>query len=862
MSAYEDSFEGTASSSTSNSSRSPSSMSVRSVAVLVQQQHPPVPMPIPVAVQEGRTNSTVQKKQPSIGTSSSLSENSAAAAAAASIATVTTATAGPPEEMRASLLNASPGARDPSPSTDTLMSHLEVKQMGIDAPSKEGFQQLASYVAFPGSSEGSVRIGSATTESVVRAAIVATATTEAESNVGDENLTSLTAPILAEREDVASHAASSVFSTLSQHLVRDKAQREEPTSVVPLGKGAAATAVALTVTKKDTNGDTSIGGYGCNDAAAAAAASPVTMESLPPLPSISRTEAVPQLTFSLPAVETVRPTLSQTSRSLPLPAVERVLAGVPPPLPSRDPMQDPKIIELRETSEAVERLVRAFALLRGHAPATAADLLDKAKETDFTTRDTERLSSLRRQHGVGDAATIRACMPNSTRISKRTPGPTNDRDSENQRSAVAMNEAEVEEAIMCLVMELLQRRATQPFEENVERKAIQPSFEVVGMDNFRLSPPSKKPKSRRSARDNVAPLSVFDGGMQAFAPGDADASESLYHSIVTALQKYVSSHVGTASQRVGSGPFPPASLHFAWVLQLDLLAVCMQALESRFAGDRAGTKGGAPVWLQYEGPREAESLARNAVHCLPFEAIHAKSHAKPVFRLEYWVTKDKMWTVAEALLTSIRAGIVARSDGYRMFNRGDDNDDAGVDPTTLFPTRVPLFSLRPTDSTGARCDDDGDGSPTAKSVSASHKQKRHQKQGGEEDKEEDGPCADYYHIESAALDSLAHAVSTAGTELLEADSRAGGKNYAQNYRDATRAVSEAVCELLGDVGIRAAVQRRAKAKMAELAQRRETDKTWSQQERERSIIEAAEAEAERVVQRILQEIKVEEARAT
>nr|AAO85523.1 unknown [Trypanosoma cruzi] len=266
----------------------------------------------------------------------------------------------------------------------------------------------------------------------------------------------------------------------------------------------------------------------------------------------------------------------------------------------------------------------------------------------------------------------------------------------------------------------------------------------------------------------------------------------------------------------------------------------MQTLEGRFAGERAGTKDGSTVWIQYEGSREAEPLARNAAHCLPFEVLDAKQRDKTVFRLEYWVTKDKMWTVLEALVASIREGIVSRSDGYRAFS---SDEEIHIDPSALLPTRVPLFSLVPQERLGVAHDDERNGI-----------RKEAAQKGQEESR------SNFFHIHPNTMESLAHAVSTAGTELLESDRRISGKNYRQSYQDATTAVAEAVCELLDDAGIRAAIQRRAKAKIAALSERREMDNTLNRQEKERFLIETAEAEAERVVRRILHEIRVDEAR--
>ncbi|KAH9598954.1 hypothetical protein LSM04_004508 [Trypanosoma melophagium] len=814
------------------------------------------------------------------------------------------------------------------------MQHSE-----LVVPKGDEFHILSSYVAFRGSSQGSMRTTSATVDSVTKqtgdSGLVASEVVEGSAVLLKSKTSASATDHAAEEADpdtTNSPASSSIFSTLSQHIGKIQPQKEnvnttgsikEPVvttiSERPHDGGdknvlvsktptptptpiPTATANTITTTTRDDTTNAIIGTTNISSSPAV-----VSVSCLPPFPSAPEGQPSPQFAFSLPEVASPTSPTQGIVTSSRLPGIGNIMASVPPPLPSRDPQQDPKIVELRETSEAVERLVRAFALLRGHAAPPSAtadtdsDLLAREKAF-FTTKDTEKLSSFRQQHGVGDAGTVRVSQSATHTTSRRMPPYTgfdniivsssnssskvaskNKKDTsnddnendENRKKSIKMNEAAIEDAIMCLVMELLQRDAKQPFEERKDRKAIQPSFEVVDMDNFRGSTHSNTGKRRKPAHDKLLPFSVFEGGMQTFAPDNTDAAESLYNSIIDALQKYVWSHVSAPRnqrnyEKGGGGHFTPASAFFVWVLLLDLLSVCMQVLENRLGAGRNDTN---PVWIQYEGPHEAESLARNAVHCLPFEVLDPSTGEtgktttsssssittvrRSLFRMEYWVTSSTMWTVTEALTASIREGIVSRSDGYRAFRSGDSAsltscgfsaDDMGMlDPSAPCPTRIPLFSLVPTERTcGVSLRDD-----------TPHVRKTFMKN----DIEEDGNnnTEDYFQIEPQTLELLAHTVSTASTELLERDIQTTSKNYRQNYQDASRAVTEAVSELLNDAGIRAAVHRRAKTKMREISERREVSGRATREEKERSMIEAAEAEAERVVERIIQEMRLEEA---
>nr|CCC47314.1 conserved hypothetical protein, fragment [Trypanosoma vivax Y486] len=653
-------------------------------------------------------------------------------------------------------------------------------------------------------------------------------------------------------EEGSSHDGSSIFSTLSQHLTKTMMQRGKEAALkhdtdethpandkVASGEGQN----SLTMEKMGkTMGSNSLPFKATAESNPAdnSASSPLNKPQLPSMGNDPSSLALSggafsvgphaPITLSIPAVDSLRraqdtvgTSTAVNSLSLPplpslqpiqtgqLPNKESALGSVPPPLPPRETPHSTKIAELRETSEAVERLVRAFALLRGHSPLSFANTTTPqgATKVTFVPTEIEKMSSLRQDHGVGDAGTVRTftptlrplaawkVRPNSASVDddgNRTVGRCDQEAGDPNKQLVAqMNEEAIEEAILSLVMELLQQHTkAEPDTQNGGRPLLQPVREVVSMDNFRYFP-CHGSRTKPAARGKVAPLTVFGGGMQAFAPDDAEAAESLYHSILEALQKY--------------------------------------------------------VW----------KLARNAVHCLPFEALEAKMSARSVFRLEYWVTSDSMWTVTEALLASIRAGVVKDGDGYCVFNR---TNDIRADPKSLFPTRVPFFSLLPPDASGARC---REGEVTPSSRKALSLRRREARDDGDYDASSPrGVCkasTELFHIEPSTLQSLAHVVSTVSTDILEGDTSLAQHDYKQSYNDATLAVSEAICELLNDAGIRAAVQRRAKAKMTEVAERREADSRLNRMDKERAIIAAAEAEAERVVQRILQELRVEEGRS-
>ncbi|KAG8349065.1 hypothetical protein ERJ75_001430800 [Trypanosoma vivax] len=718
-------------------------------------------------------------------------------------------------------------------------------------------------------------------------------------------------------EEGSSHDGSSIFSTLSQHLTKTMMQRGKEAALkhdtdethpandkVASGEGQN----SLTMEKMGkTMGSNSLPFKATAESNPAdnSASSPLNKPQLPSMGNDPSSLALSggafsvgphaPITLSIPAVDSLRraqdtvgTSTAVNSLSLPplpslqpiqtgqLPNKESALGSVPPPLPPRETPHSTKIAELRETSEAVERLVRAFALLRGHSPLSFANTTTPqgATKVTFVPTEIEKMSSLRQDHGVGDAGTVRTftptlrplaawkVRPNSASVDddgNRTVGRCDQEAGDPNKQLVAqMNEEAIEEAILSLVMELLQQHTkAEPDTQNGGRPLLQPVREVVSMDNFRYFP-CHGSRTKPAARGKVAPLTVFGGGMQAFAPDDAEAAESLYHSILEALQKYVWTHVDRSLLRSEKPLLPPITAPFAVAIQLDLLHVCLQIIERRLNSGSTRVPETA-VWIQYDGPRDAEQLARNAVHCLPFEALEAKMSARSVFRLEYWVTSDSMWTVTEALLASIRAGVVKDGDGYCVFNR---TNDIRADPKSLFPTRVPFFSLLPPDASGARC---REGEVTPSSRKALSLRRREARDDGDYDASSPrGVCkasTELFHIEPSTLQSLAHVVSTVSTDILEGDTSLAQHDYKQSYNDATLAVSEAICELLNDAGIRAAVQRRAKAKMTEVAERREADSRLNRMDKERAIIAAAEAEAERVVQRILQELRVEEGRS-
>nr|CCC89905.1 conserved hypothetical protein [Trypanosoma congolense IL3000] len=459
------------------------------------------------------------------------------------------------------------------------------------------------------------------------------------------------------------------------------------------------------------------------------------------------------------------------------------------------------------------------------------------------------MSRMRMEHGVGDPGTVKAsCSRRPLRHQKPVVEATEQEDNADKKASLEINESAVEEAILTVVMELLQRNSSAPVEVNNCQQITQMANELIEMDDFRYSQ-QRSTKHKAGPRRRAAPLSVFGGGMQAFASDDAEAAESLYNCVLDALKKYVWSHVNVSPQQSGQCSFPPATANFALALQLDLMSVCLQIIETRLTCTK--NTANSSVWIQYDGPRESEPLARNAVHCLPFESLGAKTSLRPIFRLEYWVTRENMWAVVEALMTSVRGGIVEGSDAYNVFNA---RSDTYVDPNALFPTRVPLFSLLPVDATQSARNDPELGRGKKFFSNTQGDDQVNDKNGLDE------PCAEHFHVEPTALRSLAHIVSVVGTDIIEGDMGANQHNAKQRYSDATCAVVEAVRELLEDTGIRGAVQRRAKGKINEIAQRREVDERVSREERERNIVAAAEAEAEMVVQRILQELRVEEAR--
>ncbi|RHW73500.1 hypothetical protein DPX39_030063800 [Trypanosoma brucei equiperdum] len=897
MSDYGDSFDSSASSSTTtpsssltsaSSSQQESEKATSDTKELTSVVSPlaalPVPLPLPVPV-AAPVPAPVVSPQPASGVSSEVTAANAPTLKPTDNLPTPDIAAAPREAVDSQ----EPPMRSPRNSTasktlvNTSDSAYEAPGGDLAAADTVAYKRLTSYVAFNQSSDGSVAAECANTSSF---------SGKREASADDDTkvpkMDEPTGPVatLEENSETATAAGveesstvdgSSAFSTLSQHLSKTVTHAKLCAEMASVTKGPSDEVRTGGDGVMHPSGD---GGGPMITANVPAAATTMLkpLMSLPPLPSAAESMTL-KADFPLPSTSPSPDGLiperiafaAQSIQSMPTPPplppapLSGIKSGMmpsldnapassfylpPPPLAqSREPPVNNKIVELRETSEAVEKLVRAFALLRGHNPTGSRGAVADISEVSFAPNELARMSSLRQEHGVGDSATIKTSQtPRRRPLRSSMPKTHVEKSDENQKASQQINEAAVEEAVLSLVMEMMQQDPQQMSKASSSRRFLQPACELIGMDDFRYSH-HRSSKRQRGPRPQAAPLSVFGGGMQAFAPDDDGAAESLYNSVIEALGKYVWSHVEESSLRGERPTFPPVSAHCAIALQLDLLSVCLQVIETRLT--HRGNVADGPVWIQYDGPRESEPLARNAAHCLPFESIDVKTSRRPVFRLEYWVTRENMWAVAEALVSSVRGGILDGGDGYGVFNA---KSTTYVDPDTLFPTRVPYFSLLPGDSSRPPREECSP-SPGKKFFTNTRRSDK-----DSEDEATDKPCAEHFHLEPPALQAIAHAVSTVGTEILEENINGARGDYKQNYGDATCAVVEAVRELLEDANIRAAVRRRAKAKMKDIAQRREVEGQLSREEKERSIIAAAEAEAEQVVQRILQELRVEEAR--
>ncbi|CCW59543.1 unnamed protein product [Phytomonas sp. EM1] len=687
--------------------------------------------------------------------------------------------------------------------------------------------------------------------------------------------------------------SSSVFSTLSQHLKTAKQTQvvleADPRAASVPHEASLIQDVDREIQYDPPNPDSAVHPVVIKPSVKDIKSAPPICASLPNLPPSSLLMKNIEEADHKPSNP---PMTTPTSNMLITTAHEAVPPLPPPRMVQLSPEAqtftiDPKLLELRETSEAVERLVKAFALLRGQFTEQASP--DNASfPPSFQTSAKETLTSTA-YHKVRGDTTVRAI---STRApmqppyviashlnsppSVQHPPPLTPSLSEDEITALKANEAKVEETLMVCVLEMLKRELANPqrVQRLVDSLKARPPHEIITADEFKANSVSFGSRTGATTACGESVLhhkniySVFDSDMCVFDGSDEDAASALFNSIQEAIHKYVFHHVVngiatrplTTKQRTVS----PITPHFSWILLLDLLAVCEEITELGFA--RGDTAPMGPLLVRYNGDDGCEFIARNAIQCLPFEVLETvggTERRKPVFRLDFWVTKDKMRVITAAITDCIRQNIVheARVRPYM----GLLENDLEIDPTVLVPSKGRLFSfIKPNTLGNTVCTTAWDDDTSYRHGGWSSKVYM-QKQGSIKHGKDLEDSESTFGVDQKALQQMAYAVSVISTDVLASFASSEGIKTpsvypsfrnTSNYEDLSKAVAETVCELLNDTAVKASIERRARDKFVQMLKEKKEYPGKNHLEKERLVIERAEKEAEDMIKRIVQQMSL------
>lgn len=425
----------------------------------------------------------------------------------------------------------------------------------------------------------------------------------------------------------------------------------------------------------------------------------------------------------------------------------------PPPDYHRPPAEESRTSELREASEAVERLVKAFAVLKGYGA------LEKGNREGIDTAKTSTVSATATTaHRAGAASTVQvrqagrtrgprvpaahvdASVAGSTaqyaaRSSASLPGGSSNNYSKEEQESLA------EGLVLDCVLGLLQERARYSGKTGVWKedapiendgvgslwRTVRPHYEVVSADAFTSnggrggsigagrgrgalasSPFSSSP------RDGMRSSAMLDGvpsiDVPFFDPRDRHSATDLYNVVQEALAKYVLRRVRTSEGPVPAAPttapLPVAHITavFAWALLLDMSSVCQEIARCAYDAAAASPSSVYPVLVEFHGDAACAEVARAAMHCLPFEALTTAGSCDGAvsteprgcfFRMACWVTQEQLWTVSDALLDTVRDDMVKRAKAvqYASFNAAARLSD--VDSRLLVPPQTPMFTMRP-----------------------------------------------------------------------------------------------------------------------------------------------------------------------
>ncbi|GET90275.1 hypothetical protein, conserved [Leishmania tarentolae] len=730
--------------------------------------------------------------------------------------------------------------------------------------------------------------------------------------------------------NAASVGASSIFSTLSQHLQQQKLPHQQPHPTLeppPLANSVpVAPLLPPPATTLPTKPSASVKGTPATPSLQAPAS--LSLPALPP-PAWSSTTVPNNATVSVETLVTVPPTA--TAKDATTMQQGWMIGGVQyrtsptdkgetqkiPPLPpsyeqQRSTLEQTRTSSLLEASEAVERLVKAFAILKGYNRLEQAqgrsrcltNGVDAPAEAATTVVTSARQARVASTVQVRDTVRRRGSRVVAPELASAATASVTRGSASRQKEIESVAEGVIMDCVLSLLQERTRSSGTSSAGEHEKEgakamkssttstwRAARPHYEVVTADAFSYGGGASnhcrashftvgRASVDKTTQGYLNSSSTFLGGLQSsgvplFDPRDLQSAVDLYNGVREALDKYVLRRVATGlekSEGLPSHASQPRTRSitaiFAWALLLDMVNLCEEIARGAYDAVPCTPSAVYPVLAQFRGDAACEEVAKAAMHCLPFEALDssraetlAQEDGGCTFRMACWVTKQQLWTIADALTDTVREDMVRRAKvlQYSPFNVAAVTE---VDPRVLVPPTTPMLTLLPL--SGRR---GGGAVPKASNASAAlgtaaSYARVHRGGRGEAEVPDSGSTGnELFEVPAAAMQKMAYHISVLTTDLLSdmgtAKHRVMSTLIAEDYPDVATAVAETMGELLQDESIRGAVRRRAAEKVKQAQRERADFLATSRQRKEQAIIEKAEKEAEEVVQHILQEMRAQ-----
>lgn len=371
------------------------------------------------------------------------------------------------------------------------------------------------------------------------------------------------------------------------------------------------------------------------------------------------------------------------------------------------PAVDSKLIELRETTEAVERLVRAFAHLRGVEPSQSAAeraasyVAEAGARGLHQTQFNSRKSAARTLTTSEDRTNTNDLLSSRRRAEHQFLMRGNDDlgDLGIHRMHEEMLETTIVDCVLDMMANDFQRRvmpkkraatstaassSSLPYPARLERESI--SHETVTIDQYRrFTDPNADASLRggtwkQSATTGLTrhdPYQVFESPFTTWrsphgSSGLGEGEQSLATLAHEALNKYVLRHLVLGTLH------PP----LVRLMLVDLMSACMDAALRCFGSDDLSPASVPMVLLRFDGAEKDVALATQICHALPLEVIDTADTARAsstgssrrrVFRVEHWVCRIHMLTIVKALQSALRQAEAIDADAYRTFKASRAN---------------------------------------------------------------------------------------------------------------------------------------------------------------------------------------------